>query len=446
MNCPDDVEDMRRIVDRLPQTDSERRIVRHLVIRDPNCGVSDEWVAPEMVSCRQLESVVLSGVTDTSDKTIVRLAQENSNIQGLDLTGCKYVTDVSIMELVAKTPPLQWLQLSGVVLTDASVSAIAKTFPRLVELELNDQPLMTAVSVRDIWSYSRKLRTLTLARSPQLTDSALPSPIKTLTPQPSGEKPLPARPHTWLDRLPPLILHHTAIDLRVLDLSHCLKLTDAGVEGIVTHAPLLRSLAFAGCPNLTDKALESISKLGLHLGNLTLAHCPRITDNGIVSLVRSCTELRSVDLAFCRHLSDMAVFELASLDHIHRLVLVRVPKLTDNAIYFLADHTPSLERLHLSYCDRITLKSLHHLVRTCKRLVHLTATGVPGARRTGVGRFSDPPPADLDPDQKSVFRAFTGPNVAALCKFLDKEKLRREQAEAQNIPFVARSDDSMDLY
>lgn len=95
----------------------------------------------------------------------------------------------------------------------------------------------------------------------------------------------------------------------------------------------------------------------------------------------------------CRQLTDMAVFELASLERIHRLVLVRVPKLTDNAVYFLADHTPSLERLHLSYCDRITLKSLHHLVRTCNRLVHLTATGVPGARRTGVGRFSDPPPA-----------------------------------------------------
>lgn len=295
-----DVEDMKRIVDRLPQTESERRIVRHLVIRDLNCGVRDEWVAPEMLFCRHLESVVLSGVPDTSDKTIVHLARENSNIQGLDLTGCKYVTDVSIMEVVAKAPPLQWLQLSGVVLTDASVSAIAKTFSKLVELELNDQPLMTAVSVRDIWSYSRKLRTLMLARSPQLTDSALPSPIKTLTVPASEEKPLPARPYTWLDSLPPLILRHTAIDLRVLDLSYCPKLTDAAVEGVVTHAPLLRSLSLAGCPNLTDKAVESICKLGLHINNLNLAHCPRITDRAVVSLARSCTELRSVDLA-CKH-------------------------------------------------------------------------------------------------------------------------------------------------
>jgi len=204
------------------------------------------------------------------------------------------------MEVVAKAPPLEWLQLSGVILTDASVSAIAKTFPKLVELELNDQPLITAVSVRDIWSYSRKLRTLMLARSPQLTDSALPSPIKTLSGLASEEKPLPVRPHTWLEQLPPLILRHTAIDLRVLDLSYCPKLTDEAVKGIVMHAPLLRSLALAGCPNLTNNAVESICKLGLHIGNLNLAHCPQITDHAIVSLVRSCTELRSIDLA-CKH-------------------------------------------------------------------------------------------------------------------------------------------------
>lgn len=84
--------------------------------------------------------------------------------------------------------------------------------------------------------------------------------------------------------------------------------------------------------------------------------------------------------------------ELAGLKNLVRLVLVRVQKLTDNAVDYLADHTPSLQRLHLSYCDRITLKSLHHLVSRNRGLEHLTATGVPAARRRGLGRFSDPPP------------------------------------------------------
>ncbi|KAG9317465.1 hypothetical protein JVU11DRAFT_1667 [Chiua virens] len=142
----------------------------------------------------------------------------------------------------------------------------------------------------------------------------------------------------------------------------------------------------------------------------------------------------------------MSVFELAGLAKLHRLVLVRVPKLTDNAIYHLGDHGRALERLHLSYCDRISLKAIHHLLRNAPRLNHLTATGVPAARRMGLSRFSDRAPESLDEDQKSAFRVFSGKNINALCKFLDKERLRREQAEAQNIPFVPRSDDKMDLY
>lgn len=89
----------------------------------------------------------------------------------------------------------------------------------------------------------------------------------------------------------------------------------------------------------------------------------------------------------------MSVFELAGLENLHRLVLVRVPKLTDNAIYCLGEHARSLERLHLSYCDRISLKAIHHLLRNGPRLNHLTATGVPAARRMGLSRFSDGAPA-----------------------------------------------------
>lgn len=158
----------------------------------------------------------------------------------------------------------------------------------------------------------------------------------------------------------------------------------------------------------------------------------------------------------------MSVFELAGLENLHRLVLVRVPKLTDNGIYYLGEHARSLERLHLSYCDRISLKAIHHLLRNAPRLNHLTATGVPAARRMGLSRFSDRAPKvsgksvgesvsdellqTLDGDQQSAFRVFSGKNIGALCRFLDKEKRRREQAEAENIPFVARSDDKMDLY
>jgi F-box and leucine-rich repeat protein GRR1 len=162
----------------------------------------------------------------------------------------------------------------------------------------------------------------------------------------------------------------------------------------------------------------------------------------------------------------MAVFELAGLANLQRLSLVRVQKLTDNAVFFLAEHATELERLHLSYCDRLSLFAVQHLLRKLAKLQHLTATGIPAFRRKGIKRFSDPPPSvsyiididsrlvslnmvvsqSYDSDQQAAFRVFSGANVPALHQFLDKEQLRRRESETKNLKFIPRADDKLDLY
>jgi F-box and leucine-rich repeat protein GRR1 len=110
------------------------------------------------------------------------------------------------------------------------------------------------------------------------------------------EKPLPPRPVTWVEKLPPLILRHSAENLRVLDMTSA-KITDEAVEGIVTHAPKIQCLILSGCTMLTDRALEAIRQLGEHLDVLMLAHVSSVTDGAIVKLARSCPNLRCVDVA-----------------------------------------------------------------------------------------------------------------------------------------------------
>lgn len=44
------------------------------------------------------------------------------------------------------------------------------------------------------------------------------------------------------------------------------------------------------------------------------------------------------------------------------------------------------------------------------------------------------------------YRVFRGKNITELRQFLDKEELRRSEAERRNVPFLRRGDDSMDLY
>ena len=166
----------------------------------------------------------------------------------------------------------------------------------------------------------------------------------------------------------------------------------------------------------------------------------------------------------CRQLTDMTIIELAGLKNLRRLSVVRIQKLTDNAIFFLAEHATVLEHLDLSYCDRISLDAVFLLLRKVESLQHLSVTGVPSFRRKGVERFSDPPPSvrflrflvvtliqsvirkNYDEGQRAAFRVYGGDNIRLLRKFLDKEEKRRRDAEAQSLPFVPRSDDKMDLY
>lgn len=152
-----ELEDMIRIIDRLPTEDEYRR-VRHLILssRLEQDLISDDQVARVLDACPHLETIVLSGVPDTSDRTIVQLAANAINLQGIDITDCQLVTDIGVLELTSQSLPLQWIQLNGVVrLTDPSISAIAKSCSRLVELELSGIPLLSPLSVRDIWSFSR---------------------------------------------------------------------------------------------------------------------------------------------------------------------------------------------------------------------------------------------------------------------------------------------------
>jgi F-box and leucine-rich repeat protein GRR1 len=150
-------EDMIRIIDRLPTVEEYRR-VRHLIlqVQPETSPITDDELATVFAECPHLETVVLSAVPATTDRTVVLLAENAINLQGIDLSGCQQVTDVGVFDLAAKSLPLQWIQVNGVVgVTDPSITALAKTCSRLVELELCDLPLLSALSVRDIFTFSR---------------------------------------------------------------------------------------------------------------------------------------------------------------------------------------------------------------------------------------------------------------------------------------------------
>jgi hypothetical protein len=59
----------------------------------------------------------------------------------------------------------------------------------------------------------------------------------------------------------------------------------------------------------------------------------------------------------------------------------------------LGDRHQTLERVHLSYCDQITVMAIHYLLQKLQKLNHLSLTGIPAFRRPELQQFCRTPPA-----------------------------------------------------
>lgn len=376
-----------------------------------NCSsLSDGALARVLPCCPNLVALDLTNVSETTDRAIVALASSTKRLQGINLGGCKKLTDKGVLALAANCPLLRRVKLSHVEqITDEAISALAKSCPLLLEIDLNNCKRITDASIRDLWTYSTHMREMRLSHCVELTDTAFPASPRTETALSEGINPFPTSALQNAERLPPLRLPRSFEHLRMLDLTGCAQLTDDAVEGIIAVAPKIRNLVLAKCSQLTDTAVEAICGLGKHLHYLHLGHAGSITDRSIRSLARACTRLRYIDLASecskqkrhdrllrivldCLQLTDMSVFELASLQKLRRIGLVRVANLTDHAIYSLGERHATLERIHLSYCDQISVMAIHFLLQKLPKLTHLSLTGIPAFRRPELQQFCREPP------------------------------------------------------
>lgn len=91
--------------------------------------------------------------------------------------------------------------------------------------------------------------------------------------------------------------------------------------------------------------------------------------------------------------------------------------LTDQAIHELAQRS-TLERIHLSYCENVSVPAVHYLLSKLGRLNHLSLTGVPAFQRADLQHFCRPPPKDFTMEQRSTFCVYSGKGVTELRRHL----------------------------
>lgn len=422
-------------------------------------GIADhmtDHILLRLVNCTRLERLTLSGCNSISDNSIIKVLANSTDLVALDLSDCKLVTDLAIEAVGQNCKLLQGLNLSGCKaitdhglqslkdckalrrlklkycekITDLSLITIAVSCPLLLEVDLVGCRQISNASLWMLWKNSSHLRELSLSGCTEISDGGFPSAMNPNIGADGESHPILSEEehsnqqnghsmefsNNYYLMMGPTVMHFDHI--RFLDLTSLAKLTDSSLDGIIKHMPRIRNLVLAKCVGLTDEALNSICGLGKYLHYLHLGHVSSLTDRAVIRVARSCTRLRYIDLACCNNLTDMSVFELAQcLPRLKRIGLVRVTNITDQSVFTLVDRT-SLERIHLSYCDNISVGAIHWLLQRLHRLTHLSLTGVPAFRRTDLQAWCRAPPKDFNAHQRQAFCVYSGKGVNELRFYL----------------------------
>ncbi|ORX55011.1 RNI-like protein [Hesseltinella vesiculosa] len=376
-------------------------------------------------------SVDLSDITTITNATIFKIAATCPNLQGLNLSMCREdqqrctgVTDQSICRLAEACPQLRRIKLNNCdALTEKSALALAHHCPRLLEIDcpVNDQVLA------EVWSHLRELREYRLAQHEPVTDAAFhPFYVSVPSDMDDHYRRLVAQ------RLrPPLEAKDGYFDqLRMLDLSNAAFISDEAVRVIVHAAPKIRNLVLNKCKEITDEGVLSICRLGRFLHYLHLGHCELLTDHSIIKLAHACTRIRYIDLAQCSNLTNDAVVALATLPRLKRIGLVKCFNISDTGIDAFSQNprmASSLERVHLSYCVKLSEASIRRLLNFCYRLNHLSLTHVPAFLRPELLDFRRPPPKTFSQQQRNVFCVYSGHGVKDLRVYLNKTSTQPSQ-------------------
>ncbi|KAG7112295.1 SCF E3 ubiquitin ligase complex F-box protein grrA like [Verticillium longisporum] len=380
-----------------------------------NCrNLTDQGLVPLVENATALLALDVSGDENITDASIRTIAQYCKRLQGLNISGCRHITNESMIALAESCRYIKRLKLNECAqLQDVAIQAFAENCPNILEIDLHQCNQIQNEPITALVAKGQSLRELRLAGCDLIDDQAFLN----------------------------LPLGKTYDHLRILDLTSCARLTDAAVSKIIEAAPRLRNLVLAKCRNITDVAVHAIAKLGKNLHYLHLGHCGHITDEAVKTLVAHCNRIRYIDLGCCTLLTDDSVVRLAQLPKLKRIGLVKCSSITDESVFALAraNHRPrarrdaygavigeeyyasSLERVHLSYCTNLTLKSIIKLLNYCPRLTHLSLTGVTAFLREEFSKFCRPPPSEFTEHQRGVFCVFSGAGVSRLRDYVNTD-------------------------
>uniref|UniRef100_A0A1Q3FJA7 Putative f-box/lrr protein n=1 Tax=Culex tarsalis TaxID=7177 RepID=A0A1Q3FJA7_CULTA len=235
----------------------------------------------------------------------------------LDLSDCDRITDEGFMKAIINKSRTKMRELHLSMLPGISEGMILKICLTLVNLTVVDfcgSNCVNDTSIQYMFSYLRMLRILRLNGCVKISDAGLTG----------------------------INLDRPAIEIWNEQQTFSLDM----LQG-------LQELQISGCSKVTDLALKTCFKL-VELREINLSHCVDITVEGIEAMVLNCPSLEMMDLSDCHLLDDRAIDLISKhLIRLKELKLLRLPLLTAKSVYAILKNCKLLRNINLRGCHKL---------------------------------------------------------------------------------------------
>eukprot|EP01024_Parvocaulis_polyphysoides_P022779 TRINITY_DN2110_c1_g1_i1.p1 TRINITY_DN2110_c1_g1~~TRINITY_DN2110_c1_g1_i1.p1 ORF type:complete len:490 (+),score=45.39 TRINITY_DN2110_c1_g1_i1:120-1589(+) len=152
------------------------------------------------------------------------------------------------------------------------------------------------------------------------------------------------------DKILNILINTSKKELQLLSVDFCKDITDDGFINAIQHGKQLRSLNCDRVTKLTDKSIEA--------------------------LVQHCTLLQDVSFRNCFRLTDEGLSKLATNNTIEKFNVSKIRNLSSLTITALSNYcNKSLKCLDISFCTKVSDKTLGRLVDKCTSLEQLRVFG-----------------------------------------------------------------------
>ncbi|XP_043084156.1 F-box/LRR-repeat protein 20 isoform X2 [Puntigrus tetrazona] len=365
---------------------------------DPYRGCPVGFGSSALVSLRNLLSLLQKQAatlrsldlsrTSITPESLRSIAQvPGLRLVDLSLRSCKELTDYSMEILCKQQNGLRTLDLRACTeLTSRTVLAVATELKELRSLSLSQDWKITDKGLAELMTLP-SLRSLDLSECLHVSGADL---VKGLSsPQPGAQlDTLSLRNCTYIrDTVMFSLTQLLSCNLRQLDLTSCVCLTDLSIRAIATYLPALTVLRLGWCKEISDWGLlgmveptKDCEPRDKEPPSLPFQEKPRLVTEEDLGAFREHQEgasllalraLQELDLSACSKLTDTSITQVLHFPDLQRLSLSMLPEISDDSLVSVAHHCRSLTSLALSHCPQISDQGMARALPLLHRLQHL---------------------------------------------------------------------------